>query len=143
MKTLSLIFLITFFANSFFVQSQTVVGKWKTIDDETRTAKSIVEIYEKSGKYYGKVVEILNPEKRNALCSMCTGEYKNAPILGMVVVKDLIKEGDEFNGGKILDPNKGEEYSCVITLAEKDKLKVRGFVGMTMFGRTQYWYRWK
>jgi len=128
---------------TFNVQSQSVLGKWKTIDDETGQAKSIVEVYERSGKVYGKIVEILNPEKRNAVCSKCTGADKNAPILGLIIIKGLIKDGDEYNGGKILDPLKGEEYKCLIELDGKDKLKVRGFIGVSIFGRTQYWFRVK
>jgi uncharacterized protein (DUF2147 family) len=127
----------------FNAQSQTVFGKWKTIDDETGQAKSIVEIYEKSGKLYGKIIDIVNPEKRKSLCVKCSGEDKNQPILGLIIVKGLVKDGDEYNGGKILDPLKGEEYKCIIALEEKDKLKVRGYVGFSLMGRTQYWYRVK
>lgn len=135
--------LVVFFAMIFNAQSQTVFGKWKTIDDETGQAKSIVEIYEKAGKIYGKIIDIVNPEKRKNLCSKCSGEDKNAPILGLIIIKGLVKDGDEYNGGKILDPVKGEEYKCLIALEGKDKLKVRGFVGVSLFGRTQYWYRVK
>ena len=133
--------LVVFFLLIFNMQSQNVLGKWKTIDDETGQAKSVVEIYEKSGKIYGKIIEIVNPEKRKSLCTNCSGENKNAPILGLIIIKDLVKDGNEYNGGKILDPNKGEEYKCLIALDGKDKLKVRGFVGVSIFGRTQYWQR--
>jgi uncharacterized protein (DUF2147 family) len=143
MKNFSLACFIVFFACSINVQSQTVIGKWKTVDDETGQARSIVEVYEKSGKIYGKIIEILNPEKRNAVCTKCTGKNKNVPILGLVILKDLVKDGDEYNDGKILDPLKGEEYKCLIALEEKDKLKIRGFIGLSVFGRTQYWYRVK
>jgi uncharacterized protein (DUF2147 family) len=135
--------LIVFFAMIFNAQSQNVLGKWKTIDDETGQAKSIVEIYEKSGKIYGKIIDIINPKKRKDLCVKCSGEDKNAPILGLIIIRDLVKDGDEYNGGKILDPVKGEQYKCFITLDEKDKLKVRGFIGVSLFGRTQYWTRVK
>ncbi|MGQ7944524.1 DUF2147 domain-containing protein [Flavobacterium sp. WC2509] len=135
--------LVVFFLVISNMQSQSVLGKWKTIDDETGQAKSIVEIYEKSGKIYGKIIDIINPQKRKDLCTKCSGEDKNAPILGLVIIKGLVKDGDEYNGGKILDPLKGEEYKCFITLDEKDKLKVRGFIGFSLFGRTQYWYRVK
>jgi len=135
--------LVLYFLMIFNAQSQTVLGKWKTVDDETGQAKSIVEIYEKSGKIYGKIVDIINPQKRKDLCVKCSGEDKNAPILGLIIIKGLVKDGDEYNGGKILDPLKGEEYKCFITLDGKDKLKVRGFIGVSLFGRTQYWYRVK
>ena len=135
--------LVVFFLVISNMQSQTVLGKWKTIDDVTGQAKSVVEIYERSGKIYGKVIDIINPAKRKDLCTKCTGENKNAPILGMIIIKELIKDGDEYNSGKILDPSKGEEYKCLIALEDKDKLKVRGFVGVSLFGRTQYWFRVK
>ena len=138
-----LLFGLFVFVMTFNVQSQTVLGKWKTIDDETGKAKSIVEVYERSGKIYGKIVEILNAEKRNAVCTKCNGTDKDAPILGLIIIKGLVKDEEEYNDGKILDPTNGEEYKCLIELDGKDKLKVRGFVGVAMFGRTQYWYRVK
>ena len=130
-----------FFFAIFFAQSQTVIGKWKTIDDETGQAKSILEVYEKSGKIYGKVIEILDLEHKNSLCVNCSGDDKNKPILGMTVIKGLTKEGSEYNDGKILDPKNGKLYKCFITLVTKDKLKVRGYIGISLFGRTQYWHR--
>ena len=123
--------------------SQGVIGKWKTIDDETAKAKSIIEIYEKSGKIYGKVIEILEAENKKKVCSNCSGEDKNKPILGMVIIKGLSKEGNEYTFGKILDPKNGKLYKCFIELEGKDKLKVRGYIGISLFGRTQYWYRVK
>jgi uncharacterized protein (DUF2147 family) len=132
-----------FFLTIFFAQSQTVIGKWKTIDDETGKAKSIVEIYEKSGKIYGKVVDILEEENKKRVCTNCSGDDKNKPILGMTVIKGLSKEGSQYTNGKILDPKNGKLYKCFITLETKDKLKVRGYIGISLFGRTQYWYRVK
>jgi uncharacterized protein (DUF2147 family) len=143
MKNNILIIAALFFTTIFYAQNQTVIGKWKTIDDETGKAKSIVEIYEKSGKIYGKVAEILDLEHKNNVCSNCSGSDKNKPILGMIIIKGLTKEGDEYTNGKILDPKNGKTYKCFITLESKDKLKVRGFIGISLFGRTQYWYRAK
>jgi len=123
--------------------SQSVIGKWKNIDDEDGKAKAIIEIYEKGEKLYGKVHEIVDPKDRNKVCINCSGEDKNKPILGMVVIKGLHKDGHEFNSGTILDPKKGKLYKCYITLESKDVLKVRGYIGFSIFGRTQYWYRVK
>ncbi|EDP96091.1 DUF2147 domain-containing protein [Kordia algicida OT-1] len=121
--------------------AQSVVGKWKTIDDETGEAKSIVEIYEQNGKIYGKVADILNPAKHDGLCENCKGHRKDKPVLGMVIMNDLEKDDDEYKGGKILDPEKGKEYKCKIWLdpEDKNKLYVRGYVAF--FYRTQNWYR--
>jgi uncharacterized protein (DUF2147 family) len=134
---------VFFFSVFFFAQSQTVIGKWKTIDDETGKAKGIIEIYEKSGKIYGKVVDILEQEHKKKFCIKCSGEDKNKPILGMIIIKGLSKDNSEYNNGKILDPKNGKLYQCYITLETKDKLKVRGYIGFSLFGRTQYWYRLK
>jgi uncharacterized protein (DUF2147 family) len=121
--------------------AQDVTGKWKTVDDETGEAKSIVEIYKDNGKIYGKVVEILNPAKKNAVCDKCPGADKGKPIWGLVIIKGLEKDGDEYNDGTIMDPNNGKVYKCYIELDGADKLNVRGYVGFSLFGRTQTWSR--
>jgi uncharacterized protein (DUF2147 family) len=135
--------IVLFFLAILFAQSQTVIGKWKTIDDETGKPKGIVEIYEKSGKIYGKVVDILEQENKKRVCENCSGDDKNKPIIGMIIIKGLSKEDAEYTNGKILDPKNGKLYKCYITLETKDKLKVRGYIGISLFGRTQYWYRVK
>lgn len=127
----------------FYAQTHKIIGKWKSIDDETGKALSIIEIFEKGGKIYGKVYEILEEKDKKKLCVYCEGEDKNKPIQGLIVIKGLNKKGNEYKGGKILDPKSGKVYNCTINLEEKDKLKVRGFIGISLFGRTQYWYRIK
>ncbi len=123
------------------MNSQSIVGKWKTIDDTTGEAKSIVEVFSKSGKIYAKVVEILDPVNKNSVCKKCSGEDKNKPILGLTIIKGLSKDGSEYNSGEILDPNNGKSYKCALSLESKDKLKVRGYIGFSLLGRTQYWHR--
>jgi len=123
------------------LSAQDVFGKWKTIDDATGEAKSYIEIYEEGGKVYGKIVELINPERENPICDQCCCEDKDKPILGLKFIKGLEKDGDEYNGGKILDPENGKLYKCYITLEEDNKLKVRGYIGFSLLGRTQYWYR--
>jgi uncharacterized protein (DUF2147 family) len=123
------------------MQSQSVVGKWKTIDDATGEAKSIVEVFSKSGKIYAKVVDVLDPEVKYNLCKQCPGDDKNKPILGLNIIKGLSKDGAEYNSGEILDPKNGKLYKCALSLESKDKLKVRGYIGFSLIGRTQYWYR--
>lgn len=123
------------------VNSQSILGKWKTIDDETGEAKSIVEVFSKSGKIYAKVVEVLDLAHKNSLCQKCAGEDKNQPILGLTIIKGLSKDGSEYNSGEILDPKNGKLYKCALSLETKDKLKVRGYIGFSLLGRTQYWHR--
>ncbi len=126
---------------SLSMMGQSVLGKWKTVDDVSGEAKSILEIYEEDGKVYGKVVEILKEGRQDAVCDACKGEDKGKPIMGLTIIRGLEKDGDEYSGGRILDPENGKLYKCYITLEEKDKLKVRGYVGFSLLGRTQYWYR--
>lgn len=138
MKRYCILFLVFF---SISMNSQSIVGKWKTIDDETGDAKSVVEVFSKSGKIYAKVVEILEPENKNRVCTKCSGEDKNKPILGLTIIKGLTKDDSEYNSGEILDPKNGKLYKCSLSLESKDKLKVRGYIGFSLLGRTQYWYR--
>ena len=135
--------LFVFLLFSQFSFSQNIIGKWKTIDDETGKEKSIVEIFEKNGKVFGRILEVLDPEKKNKKCELCDGEDKNKSIQGLVIIKGLTKEDDEYSNGKILDPKNGKLYKCSISLESKDKLKVRGYIGISLIGRTQYWYRAK
>ena len=125
------------------IQAQTVIGKWKTVDDKTKEAKSIVEVYENNGKIFGKIIEIFDPAKRNRKCDKCTGAESNKPVLGMVIIKGLEKDDAEYSGGKILDPETGNLYKCIIKLAGKDKLEVRGYMGFAIIGRSQTWIRVK
>lgn len=142
MKTFFL-FLFTIVLSTTYAQKNSVLGKWKSIDDETGKALGVVHIFEEDGKIYGKVVEIINPKDRDKLCTNCAGEDKNEPILGLIVIRGLKKDGNEYNGGKILDPKHGKYYKCYISLENENKLKVRGYVGISLFGRTQYWHRVK
>ncbi|HMM04427.1 MAG: DUF2147 domain-containing protein [Dysgonomonas sp.] len=140
---LKFILLAGLFISILSANAQSVTGKWKTFDDETKEAKSIVEITERDGKIYGKVIEILNPAKKNIKCTNCSGTDKDKPVLGLEILKGLSKDGKEYSDGKILDPSNGKLYKCTVSLDGNDKLKVRGYVGISAFGRTQNWVRVK
>ncbi|UKB83116.1 DUF2147 domain-containing protein [Chryseobacterium sp. MEBOG06] len=137
MKKILLTFALSLFSVLTFAQ---IEGKWKTIDDETKQAKSIVEIFKKSdGKYYGKVSQLLiKPADPN--CTVCKDDRKGKPILGLEIIRGLTKEKDEFTGGTITDPKTGKTYKCTITRSG-DKLNVRGYLGLSLLGRTQVWDR--
>lgn len=121
--------------------AQDILGKWRTIDDETGDPKSIVNIYEKDGKIYGDIVEILNPAKVNAVCSKCEGDQKDQPILGMTIINDMEKDGKVYEDGTIFNPSTGKTYTCRLKLESENKLQVRGYVAL--FYKTQYWERVK
>lgn len=126
------------------LQAQTdIVGTWYTIDDEDGTKKSHVKIYESNGKLEGKVVKLLEGAK-STHCNKCDGANKGKPIVGMKILWDMEKVGNnEYDDGEILSPTNGKVYSCSLELESKDKLKVRGYLGFSVLGRTQYWHRVK
>ncbi len=123
-----------------FASAQTsILGTWKSIDDKTGEAKSIVEIYERGSKIYGKIIKIF-PQKgvTDPICTKCP---KNDPrfnkkILGMEIIKELVPDGNEFEGGDILDPEVGNFYCCKLWL-DGGLLKVGGYFGH--FYRTLTW----
>ena len=125
---------------SFSMSSQTIFGKWKTVDDETGEEKSVVEIYERDGKVFGKIIEILKGDK-DAICDKCEGEDKNKKILGFELIKNLIKSGVYYRKGTIFDPENGKEYKCRLALNEDDPnvLEVRGYIAFMY--ESQYWKR--
>jgi len=122
----------------------TPVGRWKTIDDASGKPKSIVAIWEEDGKLYGKVLELLDPkpDDPDPKCTKCQGDLKDQPIRGMRILWDMKKSGSDYSGGRILDPNNGKTYRCYLALVDGGKkLKVRGFIGLALLGRTQTWLR--
>ncbi len=127
---------------SLSVSAQSIVGKWKTIDDETNKERSIVEIYEEDGKYYGRIIKIFYrpDEKPGNVCDKCTDDRKGKVIDGMQIIRGLEKKGTEFKEGTILDPKNGKVYDCKIWV-EKNTLKVRGYVAF--FYRTQTWLKYE
>lgn len=122
------------------LNAQSILGQWKSIDDETGEAKSIVEIFEKEGKIYGKIIEVLNAKTKNPVCSKCKGKNKNKPIVDLQIIDALSKNGDIYEGGTILNPTNGKIYKCRIKLEDNpDRLQVRGYIAF--FYKTQYWQR--
>ena len=136
-----ILYLIAFLIfNSFF--SQGVVGIWETVNEKTGKAESHVKIYEKEGKYYGEIIKILDPKDADNLCTECSGSFKNKKIKGMRIMWGFSKESKtKYENGKILDPNDGDIYSCNLKLENANKLKVRGYIGISLIGRSQYWNR--
>jgi uncharacterized protein (DUF2147 family) len=150
MKQLMLLLLMATFAIG--VNAQTIVGVWKTIDDKTGKARSHVKIYKgKDGKYYGKIIKLLNRTKEEGddpYCTKCSKkDYRhNKRVIGMNIMTRM-KGGKGLksaSGGKILDPKNGKVYGCNMKLSENGKkLKVRGYLGFSALGRTQTWIRLK
>jgi len=133
------------------VSQNPIIGTWKTIDDEGPNkgkASSHIEIFEKNGVYSGKITKLLidSPDK---VCGKCRGALKNKPLIGMMLLQDMKKTGntdkklgDEYTGGTILDPDSGDSYNCKMWVKD-DVLTARGFIGISLFGRSQKWLRAK
>jgi len=137
LKSYLLFLFILFITNSY---AQSVEGKWKTIDDETGKPKSIVEIFIKDGKAYGKIIKLFKEpsEDQDPICDECTDYRKDKKIIGMTIITDMVQDGDEWEDGEILDPNNGKIYDCSFWI-EDNQLKLRGYIAF--FFRTQTWIR--
>ena len=134
---------IVFLGTPMFAQDFSPVGRWQTISDKTGKATSIVEISLKNGELFGVVSELLGERKNpDPICKKCEGEKKDQPIKGLNILWGLKQDEDEWQGGYILDPDNGTAYRCIITLSEDgQQLHVRGYIGFSLFGRTQTWVR--
>ena len=146
MKNFNKLTLLSTLAAALFIShsahaNMSPVGLWKTINEDTKEAKSYVRITEHDGVLTGKIETILNKAKQDALCSECNGDKKNQPMLGMTIIEDVTYAGDgSWEDGEILDPNNGKTYSVRLTPKQNgEQLEVRGYVGF--FYRNQYWLK--
>ncbi len=118
------------------------IGTWRTIDDKTGNTRSIVEVYAQGGELFARVERDLMSQGAATLCTRCKDERKDQPLVGLVFMRHMKVEKDEYRGGDILDPDNGSIYKCRLRLEDNGrKLKVRGFIGFSLFGRTQTWER--
>lgn len=140
MKSSLVIILLCFTVDLTLAQS--VIGKWKTIDDNTGEARSIVDVFERGGKVYGKITKLFRKpgENPDPVCDECeTNDPRYLKkIIGMEFMEGLIKDDQEYGDGNILDPDNGKVYRCKIWI-EDNQLKVRGYIGP--FYRTQSWLK--
>lgn len=118
--------------------AQSITGQWVTIDDNTGKKRSVVEIYEEGGKYFGKIIKLFREpgEDQDPVCDECEDYRKDKKIIGMNIITDMRKEGYELTGGEIMDPENGSIYKCKIW-RDDSELKVRGY--LYFLYRTQTW----
>jgi uncharacterized protein (DUF2147 family) len=125
-------------------QGESAVGQWQTVDDKTGAPRALIEItQDASGVLSGKVIKGLIPgEPADRRCTACTDARKDQVIIGMTVLSGMHKEGDGWEGGQILDPDNGKVYRCKMHLEKGGSvLVVRGFIGVSLLGRSQTWIR--
>lgn len=104
-----------------------------------------MRISEVNGVYEGRIEQLLNRQPDDdpeGICRTCPGDRKGKPLVGMTILSGLKKDGDIYAGGEILDPKNGKTYRCKTEVIEGGKkLNVRGFIGVSLIGRTQTWLR--
>ena len=133
--------LLSLAATASSLAADPAVGRWKTIDDETGKAKSIVEItQDANGTFSGRIVELLNPSKPNPACDKCKDDRKGKPITGMEIIRGMKRDGEDYSGGTILKPDEGKVYKSKMELVEGgSKLEVSGCVAFIC--KSQVWLR--
>lgn len=120
---------------------QAFEGVWVSVDDVSNQRKSEISLYVEGGKLYGQIARLLLEEDKGKQCAACKGALKDKPIEGLTIIEGLEWDGSAWTGGKILDPANGKQYSCTLTLEDDQTLKVRGYLGISLLGRTQTWYK--
>jgi uncharacterized protein (DUF2147 family) len=144
MRTRILLLIALGLISTLAAATENPVGLWRTIDDKSGKEKSLVRVSESNGQLQITVEKLFREpgEEPNPLCDKCPGEKKNKPVIGMQIGSGLKKDGDVWSGGEILDPQNGKTYKCKVWLEDKGKkLNVRGFIGVSVLGRTQVWIR--
>lgn len=114
------------------VSSDNIIGNWLSPKKDSE-----IQIFKINNKYYGKIVwgkgestkDIKNPDSK----------LRSRDLIGLVILSNFEFDEDEWNNGTIYDPREGKTYSCVITMKNKNELNIRGYVGVSLFGRTEVW----
>ena len=118
---------------------QNAIGHWQTYDDGKPAGQ--METYLVNGQLFGRVTKVRPGRTPQDLCDKCSGEYKNQLILGMVIMRNFHPDGDDWVGGTVVDPENGKEYKGKIWAEGNDKVHLRGYIGISLLGRTEVWTR--
>jgi uncharacterized protein (DUF2147 family) len=126
-----------------FAADPTAIGLWEQVDESSGKVESWFRISERNGVYEGNVVKIFKQgEDENWVCSKCEGAEKGAPVLGLTLIKGMQRNGLSYENGTIMDPRDGSVYRALLKLSpDGQKLEVRGYLGLALFGRSQVWNR--
>jgi len=135
-----LLFIVS--VSAFAQKKDDVLGKWLNSSGEGQ-----IEIYKRGDKYFGKLAWIKEPNdakgKPKTDEKNPTESLRNKPLLGLEILKSFVFDGDKWVDGTIYDPKSGKTYSCKLTLKDTNQLSVRGFVGVSLIGRTEVFKRVK
>ena len=120
----------------------TPLGTWHTFDDKTGKPRGVIEIVERNGVLTGIIRGTLVPGEPEGICDKCPGDRRNKPVMGMEMIRDVRRTGDTWGGGELLDPDNGKTYRVTLTpTPDGQLLRVRAYLGVSLFGRTQTWRR--
>jgi uncharacterized protein (DUF2147 family) len=121
----------------------TAAGVWRQVDD-TGKVGALVTIVEEGGVLVGRLSRLfLDPDDDpNPICKKCPGDKLNQPLLGLVFIEGMTQSGLDYDGGTILDPETGNVYSASMRLSSNGtRLTIRGYLGLSIFGKSQTWTR--
>ncbi len=142
-RKISFILFLSFCALTVFGQNKdAVLGKWLSA-----TGEGQIEIYKRADKYFGKLSWIKEPNDEKGKPKLDAKNpnqsLTNKPILGLEILKNFIFEDGKWTDGTIYDPQTGKTYSCNLTLKENGQLNIRGYIGISLIGRSETWKRVK
>ena len=135
---------LSLFSARAVAEPASIEGQWVTFDKETNQKRSIVEIVLQGRRATGRVIQLfLKPgEDPDPVCADCPGTARDRPIRGLYILAVEAADSGTTYRGTVLDPEDGRVYSCVLTILPDGKhLRVRGFVGLEIFGREETWVR--
>lgn len=139
-KILIIVFSLFYCANTFAQKADDILGKWLSSE-----ATAQIQVFKKWNKYFGKIVWLKNPN--NAKGEPKTDvenpnpSLRNRPTMGLEILQNFVFDDDEWNDGSIYDPKTGKTYSCLMTLDGHNKLNIKGYIGISLIGKTTAWTR--
>lgn len=133
---------LTLTAGAAEAATPTPAGTWRTFDDKTGKERSLVRIDEQAGVFAGRVLSTVDPRDADRVCDKCDGDRHGKPIIGLEIIRGMRQDGNEWDGGRVLDPETGSVYHGSMRLEDGgQKLVLRGYIGISLFGRSQTWLR--
>lgn len=136
-----ILFVLLWYVSEAQNKADDIVGNWLTAGKE----QAKIQIYKKGEKYYGKIIWLKNPVengKQRVDANNPDKSKRNNLIIGLLILTDFEFDGDdEWEDGDIYDPENGKTYSCYMYLKNRNTLKLRGYIGISLFGRTETWTR--
>lgn len=128
--------------NNYASDMQSPTGLWKIVDEDFAKPLALIRIYEAEGKFFGRIEHSFDKDDMQRICQACDDDRNGKPVIGLIILRNLKYDQGEYTDGDILDPDTGAIYNCKIAIKEQGaKLLVRGFLGLSIIGKSQVWIR--